>query len=70
VGFVRELSLRATVVDYTIFVRGSSTASSMKTSARYRLLRVAGEVPTDCVSAGAFERSFDASAQQRAEITR
>jgi hypothetical protein len=59
-----------TVVDYTIFVRGSSTTSSMKTSARYRLLKSADEVPTDCVSTGAFERSFDVSTKQRAEFTR
>jgi hypothetical protein len=56
------------VVDYTIFVRGDSTGSSLKTSARYRLVKTTDEVPTDCVSTGAFEHSFDASVKQRAEL--
>jgi len=59
-----------TVVDYTIFVRGDPTGSSMKTTARYRLLKAPGEVPTDCVSTGAFEQSFEALAKQRAETAR
>jgi hypothetical protein len=59
-----------TVVDYSIFVRGNITASSMTTRARYRLLKSADEVPTDCVSTGISERSFDASTKQRAELTR
>lgn len=58
-----------TAVDYTIFVRGDSIASSVKTSARYRLHKSTGEVPTDCVSTGVFEQSFNASAKQRAELT-
>ena len=59
-----------TVVNYTIFVRGDSTASSVRTSARYRLHKAVGELPTDCVSTGAFEQSFNASTKQRAELTR
>jgi hypothetical protein len=57
-----------TAVDYTIFVRGDSTGSSMKTNARYRLWKSAGEGETTCVSTGAFEESFDAAVKQRAEI--
>jgi hypothetical protein len=54
-------------VDYTLFVRGDSITSSLKTSARYRARSAANELLVDCVSTGAFERSFDASAKQRAE---
>lgn len=59
-----------TAVDYTIFVRGNSTGSSMNASARYRLLKTTGEPPTDCVSTGAFEESFAAAVKQRAETAR
>jgi hypothetical protein len=53
-------------VDYTIFVRGNATGATVKTSARH-LVKPAGEAPTDCVSTGAFEQSFDAAVKQRAE---
>jgi hypothetical protein len=69
-GSFASFRFAPTVVDYTIFVRGDSTTSSMKTSARYRFVQLTGEVPTDCVSNGALEKSFDASVKQRAEITR
>lgn len=56
------------VVDLTVLIRGDSTASSVKTSARYRLRKGPGEIPTDCVSKGVFEGGFDASVKQHAEI--
>jgi hypothetical protein len=59
-----------TAVDYTVFVRGDSTGSSSKASARYRLLKSTGEPPVDCVSTGVFEASFGAAVKQRAETMR
>jgi len=68
-GTFAGFSYAPTAVDYTIFVRAASTGSLMKTSARYRLLKSAGEGPTDCVSTGVFEESFVASVKRRAETT-
>lgn len=59
-----------TVVDYTLFVRGNPTESSLRTYARYRTQTAAGDIPTECVSTGAFERSFGAAAKERAESSR
>ena len=54
-------------VSYTVFVRGDASGATIKTSARYRVVKVTEEAPTDCVSTGAFERSFEAEVKQRAE---
>jgi len=57
-------------VDYTVFVRGDATGATIKASARYRVLQLTEEPPTDCVSTGAFERSFEGEVKQRAEAAR
>jgi hypothetical protein len=69
-GTFAGFAFAPSAVDYTVFVRGDEGASSLKASARYRLLKTDGELPVDCVSTGAFEESFGAAVRRRAEAGR
>ena len=59
-------------VEYTILVRGDSATATVRSSARYLLMKSdgMGAGPTECVSSGAFEAAFDASVKRRAEANR
>ncbi|MDB4891464.1 MAG: hypothetical protein JWL61_3319 [Gemmatimonadetes bacterium] len=68
-GTFASFHFAPTAVEYTILVRGDSSSASVRSSARYLLVKNDGTsaAPTECVSNGAFEASFDASVKRRAE---
>jgi hypothetical protein len=68
-GTFASFHFAPTAVEYTILVRGDSTRASVRSSARYLLVKNDGTSagPTECVSNGVFEASFEESVKRRAE---
>jgi hypothetical protein len=69
-GTFASFHFAPTAVEYVILVRGDSTSASVRSIARYLLVKNDGisTAPTECVSNGAFEAAFDASVKARAEV--
>jgi hypothetical protein len=66
-GTFASFRFAPTTVEYMVLVRGDTTSTVVRTTARYRFMKGTGELPTECVSTGAFEATFDAAVKQRAE---